>query len=277
MSKNSTAVSKLGVCFGLTLLAAGAQAHECRALGQASAWGTPDNPVADAYWLCVGFSKEDESMGLPGEGKPNNLDFFPFYVPGDNSDNFSSLDTSQGDKVDIEATLKYLNDTYFPVPHDEDFHVTEPWFFFTQNGVGYESPIVKGNPKFKKKIEENDLVKIDSEGSWAYRNKEDFILPFAGTYQWIVKGTVQKKGKPAVKFETKWTCNQPRIPYGPSDLGNFDGSVVQAPEGWFDCARPASEALTAATASRATTAANTPSSPPAPLLIQRLARYSNSH
>jgi hypothetical protein len=115
---------QLGALGALCLLPYAAQAHECRALGLANAQGSydakhPENskPVPDQYWICPGFSGEDPAHGIPGAGKPNNLDFFPFYIPGKDFNKLSSLDTAKGDKVDITATLYYLNDYVFDVPY----------------------------------------------------------------------------------------------------------------------------------------------------------------
>ena len=144
-SKTLRTVSLLGI-LGAALFTTSSQAHECRALGQVNAEGSPGDPSAtppvpphavdDAYWVCIGFSEEEPPQ--PGEGLPNNLDFFPLFAPGNDFNNVSSVDTTKGDKVDITATLYYLNDKYYVIPYDADFNITVPFFFFKSSGVGYE-------------------------------------------------------------------------------------------------------------------------------------------
>ncbi|MFO1418675.1 MAG: hypothetical protein U1E83_08390 [Methylotetracoccus sp.] len=274
---------RLAALAALALAPLAANAHECRALGLAMAWGTydathPENstPAPDQYWLCVGFSGENPAQGLPGAGKPNNLDFFPFWLGGkDTNHEIRPLNTDNGDKVDIKATLVYLNDFVFDInyvcvwPYDAANcpGVQPPTLFFRQlnvaydkngnptskgtTGFGYEQPIAldeNGKPVYEKKI--TNFVNLpDPEGGnyRTYRAPKDFILPKLGTYAWIITGTLQKKGKAPVSFDTKWTCQAPRIPYGPTDLNDIDGTIVGAPEGWFDCVRY-ENAPTAATA-----------------------------
>ena len=230
-----------------TLFAASVQAHECRILGQVSDF-SPNPPAR--YDICVGFAIEDSSLGQPGEGKLNNLDFFPLLVKGPNAEDFLPLDTRTGDKVDIKATLIYLNDKYYEVPVDENFNITVPWFFFTTQGVGYKSPIGSCSRReckvFKKEI--NHFKPVDAEDAVSYRAFQDFFLPFSGNYAWIITGTIKKTGYAPVTFKTKWVSRQPRVPYGPLDASDIEGTLVQAPEGWYDSVQPAAQAAVAARA-----------------------------
>ncbi|MFO1418676.1 MAG: hypothetical protein U1E83_08395 [Methylotetracoccus sp.] len=286
-------IFKLAMLSVLGLAPFAANAHECRSLGLASAWGipgdktTPPLPVPDQYYLCVGFSGEDPAHGIPGAGKPNNLDFYPIYLPGADGFKYSSLDTAKGDKVDITATLYWLSDYVFDIPfvcawpYDAAScpGVQPPTLFFRQlnvaydkngnptakgtTGYGYEQPIAlkeDGTPVYENKI--TKFKKFNWEGTWAYRAPKDFILPAMGSYAWVVTGTVQKKGKPAVMFNTKWTCQAPRIPYGPYDLNDIDGTISAAPEGWFDCVRYAESPTASA-------APNLQPSPSVKMLMER--------
>ncbi|HEY8006094.1 MAG TPA: hypothetical protein VIE66_04660 [Methylocella sp.] len=281
-SKTLRTVSLLGIQ-GAALFTTSSQAHECRALGQVNAEGSlgdpsatppvPPHAVDDAYWVCIGFSEEEPPQ--PGEGLPNNLDFFPLFAPGNDFNNVSSVDTTKGDKVDITATLYYLNDKYYVIPYDADFNITFPFFFFKSSGVGYESPISRcgsmssqgtaqrdGVPlvvplagggqcrAFEKQI--SPIVRQEWEGLAVYRGKMEFPLPFPGTYAWVVKGTIQKKDQPPATFTTKVVSQQPRVPYGPYDLTDIENTLVQAPENYFDSARPKSlQATKPATATAA--------------------------
>ncbi|MFO1418678.1 MAG: hypothetical protein U1E83_08405 [Methylotetracoccus sp.] len=278
---------KLAALAALGLAPFAANAHECRALGLASAVGHydrdhPENstPVPDQYWLCVGFSQENPSIGQPGVDKPNNLDFFPFWVGGKNfNSQINSLDTAKGDKVDITATLYWLNDYVFDVssvcvwPYDQTNcpGIQPATLFFRQlnvaydkngnptskgtTGFGYEQPIAldeSGKPVYEKKIAK--FVKVatnEGDGYWSYRAPKDFNLPKMGTYAWVITGTLQKKGKAPVNIDTKWTCQAPRIPYGPWDLNDIDGTLSAAPEGYFDCVRYDKWSVASSTASAA--------------------------
>ncbi|MCX7900053.1 MAG: hypothetical protein N2444_08240, partial [Methylocystis sp.] len=64
----------IGAAFGALLFASSAQSHECRALGQAQ------NEDIGQYWICVGFAVEDGDR--PRAGTLNNLDFIPYWAPG---------------------------------------------------------------------------------------------------------------------------------------------------------------------------------------------------
>lgn len=247
----------------LALLSLGfaAQAHECRPLGP---WyRTP--PVTPSYGICTGFAREDAEKGLPGAGKRNNLDFFPAWIYSDN--NVSWLDTSKGDTVDITATLSYLNDTVYEVPFDEEGNIAVPFFFqFQTVGVGYDSPVAldkTGKPLFQRTFTEFVEVPLPDEGLITYRIPKDFILPYRGMYSWVISGTLHKKGHPAVHFDTKFTCQQPQVPYGPWDASNIRETQVPAPEGWFDCVRYPTPAPLAA-------GAPTRSSPRAVDVLRRL-------
>lgn len=71
-------------------------------------------------------------------------------------------------------------------------------------------------------------------------------------YAWVVSGTIQKMGERPVSFDTKWTCQQPRIPYGPYVLSDIaTNTLIGAPEGWFDCVRYQKGAAAAAAGSAA--------------------------
>lgn len=254
--------------FASTLFAPGVQAHECRILGQVNDFSSN---LPGRYGLCVGFSVEDSSLGQPGEGKKNNLDFFPLFVTGPESEDILPLDTSEGDKVDINATLYYLNDKWFEIPLDDNFNITEPCFFFTTQGVGYESPIARcfppkhGCKEFKKEI--RHFVPVDAEDAVSYRAFQDFILPYSGNYAWIITGSIQKQGQPPVTFKTKWVSAQPRVPYGPADANNIENTLTQAPEGWYDNVMPAAQAAAAARAA----AKPARGSPPFRSVLQRAA------
>ncbi|MFO1418679.1 MAG: hypothetical protein U1E83_08410 [Methylotetracoccus sp.] len=268
-----THLMRLAALAAVALAPLAANAHECRALGLATAWGTydakhPENskPAPDQYWLCLGFSEENPSLGQPGVDKLNNLDFFPYWVGGKSSEQqINSLDTDKGDKVDITATLYWLSDYVFDIPSvcvwpfdAASCPGIEPaTLFFRQlnvaydkngnptskgtTGYGYEQPIAldeNGKPVYEKKITKFTKILMDfGDGQWSYRAPKDFPLPKLGSYAWVVKGTIQKKGKAPISFDTKWPCQAPRIPYGPYDLNDIDGTLSAAPEGYFDCVR----------------------------------------
>jgi hypothetical protein len=127
------------------------------------------------------------------------------------------LDTRQGDKVKIRATLYYLNDVVWDLACDENFNCD-----LDHPGVGYESPVAlddKGKILFKHTYCE--FTPVEAEGAISYRGREDIIMPFNGMYAWVITGTIQKKGKEPIYFNTKWTCQSPR------DLATD--------EGFFDC------------------------------------------
>jgi len=210
------AAFKLGVAFGSTLFAAAAHAHECRTLGHVADFLQPG-----IYTVCLGFSGED-GVENPGKGNPNNLDFFPLWQdPNADPDSFEffvPLDTRKGDKVDIKATLYYLNDVVWDPACDEDFNCD-----LDHPGVGYESPVaLRKNGKIKFQHTITETVPVDAEDAVAYRGKKDVILPFEGMYAWVITGTIQKKGEKAVYFTQKYTCQSPRDP--------------ATDEGWFNCA-----------------------------------------
>ncbi|HET6377027.1 MAG TPA: hypothetical protein VFG05_01760 [Methylocella sp.] len=232
-----------GMVLASALLAASAEAHECRILGQANDF-TP--PAPGSYFICTGFAIEDESLGQPGEGKKNNLDFFPLFVTGPNEEDFIPLDRRQGDIVDVKAKLEYLNGTYYEIPVDQNYNVTPSTFFLTTDGVGYESPIATCSPwypgckSFEKVL--NYLVPVDvpEEGAVSYRAPYDFVLPYPGMYAWVISGKLKKQGQKAVEFKTKWVSASPRLPYGPLDADAVNpATFVGEPEGWFDSVRPA--------------------------------------
>ncbi|MFO1418682.1 MAG: hypothetical protein U1E83_08425 [Methylotetracoccus sp.] len=260
---------RTGVLLAAAVLSLTAQGHECRELGQPNQYGTETKGCTIApcgktsYFICVGFAYEDPALAQPGAGNPNNLDFFPVWIDKKGKD--TALDTSKGDKVEATATLYYLNSKVYDIPVDENFQVTVPYFFFTTKGVGYESPIGvynTGARKFSKTL--GKLSPVPSESKLSYRAAHDFVLPYTGMYQWVLKGTLQKRGELPVDFETKWTCQQPRIPYGPYDPNDIENTLRDAPEGWFDCARyPANAAESAGSTT-------THASPPMQLVMDRL-------
>lgn len=232
-----------GMALAAALFAASAEAHECRMLGQANDF-TP--PAPGNYFICAGFAIEDESLGQPGEGKPNNLDFFPLFVTGPNEEDFIPLDRRQGDIVYVKATLHYLNGNYYEIPVDQNFNVTPPAFLFTTDGVGYESPIATCSPwypgckAFEKKLLFLVPVDVPEEGAVSYRAPNNFILPYSGMYAWVISGTLKKQGQKPVEFKMKWVSAAPRIPYGPLDADDVNpAAFVGAPEGWFDSVQPA--------------------------------------
>jgi hypothetical protein len=119
-------------------------------------------------------------------------------------------------------------------------------------GAGYESTIAlrkNGKPVYENQFTNVVRIYEPSEGANTYRAKKDFILPKMGMYAWIINGTLGKKGKPPVTFDAKWTCQAPRIPLGPYDLNDIEGTVIGGPEFWFDCARYTAKGGAAAAAS----------------------------
>lgn len=232
------------------LFTTSSQAHECRILGQSNNFTPP--PYPGSYYVCVGFSIEDASLGQPGEGKKNNLDLFPLFVTGPDEADYIPLDTRKGDKVDIKATLYYLNDKYFEIPTDADFNVTVPLFFFKTPGVGYESPIATCSPwqsgckEFKKALTNLVPVDVPEEDAVSYRAPNNFVLPYSGMYAWVITGTLQKKGQKPVEINAKWVSGAPRVPYGPLDADDIKKStLVDGPEGWFENVQPAAHAHSA--------------------------------
>ncbi|MFO1418677.1 MAG: hypothetical protein U1E83_08400 [Methylotetracoccus sp.] len=260
---------KLAAVAALGLAPFAANAHECRSLGLANGQGyydakNPQNskPVPDQYWLCIGFGAEDPAHGLPGAGAPNNIDVFPLWAPGKDFGTYASLDTAKGDVVKLKANLYWLSDYVFDLPnvcawpYDQANcpGIQPATLFFRQlnvaydnkgnptakgtTGYGYEQPIAldkDGKPVFEVPI--TKFKKVDWEGFWDYKSPKDFVLPSMGSYAFVVSGTLQKKGKAAVNFESKWTCQAPRIPYGPWNLNDIEGTLSAAPEGYFDCVR----------------------------------------
>ncbi|MCI0599260.1 MAG: hypothetical protein L0Y50_07240 [Beijerinckiaceae bacterium] len=231
ISRTLRTAGLFGAGLASALFAASGQAHECRALGQSN------NGEIGQYWLCVGFAIEDGDR--PRAGTKNNLDFFPLWVDGPNFEVIEPLDTRTGDKVDIKARLLYVSTNFYEIPHDENFKVTVPWFFFRVPGIGYEMPLTV--PKFDRLF--TTFVPVDAEDSVSYRAPSDFITPYAGLYSWVVQGTIQRQGHQPVTFYTKWTSLQPRVPFGPLVV---DGTKVkdfaQAPEGWYDGVKPSTAA-----------------------------------
>lgn len=235
---------RTGALLAAAVLSLTAQGHECRELGQPNQFGTetkgcdPFSPCGhESYWICTGFAYEDPSLAQPGAGNPNNLDFYPLFLSKEG--NQFPLDPKQGDKVDVTATLYYLNNRVYDVPIDKDFNVTVPFFFLGTQGVGYESPIGTyntGAKKFQTRITKFVQVPMDQYAT-AFRAAKDFVLPYQGMYQWIIRGTMQRRGQAAVTFDTKWTCEQPRLPYGAADPNDIENTLMDAPEGWFDCVR----------------------------------------
>jgi hypothetical protein len=217
-----------GSALASTLFCVGAQAHECRTLGQAL------NEDVGVYELCVGFAYEDGVR--PRAGTTNNLDFLPLWVvPGPDGANYQSLDTRAGDIVNVKVRLDYLDAPYYEIPHDENFNVTVPWFFFIQPKAGYSSPL--GKPRFQKEL--NYLYPVETDEGISYRAPVDFYTPYAGLYAWVLEGTIKVRGKPPVSFTEKFVSAQPRIPYGPTTVnGTTVGDPTQAPEGWFDSVAP---------------------------------------
>lgn len=72
-------------------MCAAAQAHECRFFGEgADKAGNPIDPTKDIYDICVGFKNEERAEGQPGQGKLNNLDFFPVYYDATQKDDPNS-------------------------------------------------------------------------------------------------------------------------------------------------------------------------------------------
>ncbi|MFO1418680.1 MAG: hypothetical protein U1E83_08415 [Methylotetracoccus sp.] len=282
-SSSSCLTTKLGIdmprsayrivgMFLLSVFSLVTQAHECRELGQVNLIGTKKQPVKPSYWICLGFAYENAALAQPGAGAPNNLDFYPYwvnrYVSGDSD--VVSIDTRAGDKVDITATVTYLNGSVYDVPVDADFNLLDPFFFFKVPNVGFESTMGvfnTGVKKFEKTIRTfAEPIPIAQAGDHlTYRAPKDFVLPYRGMYQWNVKGTIQRRGQPSAVFDTKWTCQQPRVGYGPFDAADVDGTLAGAPEGWFDCVRyPAN-------AGQQTNAATTiHGSPPADIVMNRL-------
>ncbi|SFK58227.1 hypothetical protein [Methylocapsa palsarum] len=236
-----------GMLVASALLSGGANAHECRNLWQPTVT-TP--PAPGAYFICVGFSHEDPSQGYPGEGKKNNIDFFPLWVFGPGDNDFNSLDVSVGDVVEVKATIYYLNSNYNGVTEDSD---PPPGYFFTTPG-GFEAPIpICDDDKydnrnknrcrsFKKELQLTN--KVFSEDWWSYRDRVDFVTPFPGTYAFVLSGKLKRKGQQAIEFHSKWVSESPRIPYGPfwNPTGAHHGDpsfYVKAPEFWFSGVAPA--------------------------------------
>lgn len=234
--------------FSLLLLASallgGANAHECRNLWQPTVT-TP--PAPGAYFICVGFSHEDPDAGYPGEGKTNNIDFFPLWVFGPGDSDFNSLDTAKGDIVEVKATVYYLNSTYNAIAEGAD--LSPGYFFTTPNGFEAPIPICEGydNQRGKRcksyKMEFQTTNKVFSEDWWSYRAPIDFLTPYPGTYAFVLDGKLQRKGQQPIEFHSKWVSETPRIPYGPSwsPTGATHGdpsTYVHAPEFWFSGVAP---------------------------------------
>lgn len=199
---------RVAAALGSCLAAAAAQAHECRLVGNGNE--SADSNFDQRYYICLGFLHEESSEGQPGKGKPNNLDFLPVYFADVNTP--IPLNVAKGDKVEIEATVYWLNGRVFPTSPQE------------VPGVGYESPIAltpAGKIRWKHTIAE--LVQRKSGGFPSFGEKNDFILPYRGMYAWVVQGTLQHQGAKPVYFVQKYTCQQPR---NPSESTSF-----------FDCAR----------------------------------------
>jgi len=256
-----------GVTLASALIASGAQAHECRALGQVNDV-TPPSP--GQYWVCAGFAIEDESIGQPGEGKSYNLDFLPFFYDGLN---FVSLDTRQGDTVVLVATLDFLNNTFIEPPLNQNGELADPLFFFKTSGVGYESPIstcipwYSGCTQFTKVIA--NPVPVDIDDGVTYRRSSNFVLPYPGMYAWTFIAKLQKQGQKPIDIKAKWVSDAPRVPYGPFNPDDVQvNNLVGAPEGWFDSVRPANS-LAAATTVR-TAVKSVRSSPHARAILTRV-------
>lgn len=185
----------------LTLVAAAAQAHECRLLGnatesEAASW-------THTYMTCVGFRYEDANAGQPGQGKANNLDFLPVYNVDYDRGRLLNVERTRNnaypDIVDIKATVYWLNGKVFP--SGQPFNIL---------GVGHESPIAlnaKGNPRWKHTITE--WKQGISEGMPTYGDVKDFVLPFKGMYAWVIEGKLRAGRRPPVYFVQKYTCQQP--------------------------------------------------------------------
>lgn len=238
-------LSLTAAAYGALLFAGSAQAHECRALGQAQ---NEELYLKPQYWLCVGFAVEDGDR--PRAGTRNNLDFIPIFVPGNPHAPQATrhqlpdepLDTRRGDRVDFKATLVHLKGDFYEIEHDADFKPLDDWGLLKHTGVGYSSPLA--NTRYARTFNWFRPVELDEDGeiSITYRVPFDFITPYAGLYAWIVEGTIQRKGREAVRFTEKFVSAQPRIPYGPTVVHatSVDLTTLQgAPEGWFDAVRPA--------------------------------------
>lgn len=249
MKRKFAKLSRLfGVAMGAALFGSGAaKAHECHALGQAR------NEEKPQYWLCVGFAVEDGIR--PKARTRNNIDLIPIWVPGNPHANQSGgvtsqhqlpdeyLDTRTGDRVNVRATLVHMKGDYYDIPHDEETHqLLDPFFFFKQAGIGYSSPLA--NTRYVRTFNWFVPNDVEDHGETAifYRVPGDFVTPFPGIYAWIVEGTIQRRGQPAVTFTEKFVSSNPRIPYGPAVVHahDIDDTTLQgAPEGWFDSVRPA--------------------------------------
>lgn len=198
----------LAVSAAMLFAAPTVMAHECRLLGNGNE--NIDANFDKRYYICLGFLNEDPKAGQPGKGKPNNLDFLPVYFEDVNTPHL--LNAAKGDKVDIQATVYWMNGRVFPTSPQDVPH------------IGYESPIAldeTGKIKWKHTI--TDWVQRKSLGLPSYGDRNDFILPYRGMYAWVVEGTLQRQGAKPVYFIQKYTCQQPR---DPSESTSF-----------FDCAR----------------------------------------
>lgn len=239
-----------GAALMLSLSGAGASAHECRSLGQTNSWDVPH------YLLCVGFQYEDANR--PRAGARNNVDIFPIYVTpqGDHP-----LNTTKGDIVDLKVRIEYLSAPYYSVPHDANWNVTVPWFFFKQANTGFDNPL--GFPRFARDLPAL-VPTLEPDGYVAYRSPTEFVTPYPGQYAYYVEGVLKLKGNyPPQVIKTKWVSNQPRIPYGPSSAnGSVIRELTQAPEGWFDAVKPGFASRVAGSSG--------PSSPPVSVILKRL-------